>query len=136
VSVEIAPFVPADPDVIERMARLRQIHRDKVARGESVPAGRKKKPTKVEARREALKDLTPKALLALEQDLEQDKDRSLRQKAAFKILEYDWGKPTQPIQVDHTPIVVFHTAALPDDDDWKMLDAGEEIVDGEAVEVE
>ncbi len=74
------------------MQRMRQARRES-----GRLAGRPLKPTHDEAREEALKRLAPRALQKLEEQLESEDDR-IAQTAALRILEWQWGKPTTPVE--------------------------------------
>ncbi len=59
--------------------------------------GRPPKPTHDEAREDAPRRLVPRALQKLEEQLDSD-DQRIAQTAALRILEWDWGKPTAPVE--------------------------------------
>ncbi len=54
--------------------------------------GRPKKPSREEAREAALERLVPKALSALEAQLDSEDER-IAQVASIKLMEWGWGKP-------------------------------------------
>jgi len=59
--------------------------------------GRPRKPTVDEARDAVLQRLMPKALRVLEEKLEANDQDSWR--AAIKLIEYGWGRPTEQVEV-------------------------------------
>ena len=91
----------------ERRRELGQADRSKLG-------GRPRRPSVGEARREALRELEPKAVQVLREQLESG-DESVRHRAAVKVLEYVRGRPAQTLVHDHDqPLVVeYRTAALP-----------------------
>lgn len=123
--------IPAKPKrtlTPEHLAKLREGYfksENKGGRQKGLP-----KPTKQEARQEALKELEPIAIQVLRDQLHHE-DPKIQQSAAIKVIEYSRGKPTQQIKQETTVTSIEYRSAA-----WRPMSNRELEESGEPVEVE
>jgi uncharacterized Zn finger protein (UPF0148 family) len=125
----------------ERMRRLVQIRQEKIARGESVARGGRRRKLrltqeeldelKVQSAGEMLYGDRAEALAVLRKQMK-SKDERVAQKAALSVLAYTDGTPTQRIEQtsDNVTTVEYRSAALayeelPAYEDQPALEAGD-----------